>query len=269
MHLLSMELFGQSLIVKDFPTLRAIRGIGMSDKECYPEILAEKFDYANTYYDREPRLDFMEVHPQLHGQYDFILCADVLEHIASPVQRAVEEACRLLKPTGFLGVTVYCNPGDQLHEHFPELHDYRIVHLGETSVLVNRRSDGSMEIREDLIFHGDLAGATLEMREFGVTALKSMLLAAGFREVNFLRADLPEIGILFDHDVSQPLIARKDRFAIDTAVWTQMVEQWRAAQNQARKESARGNLVSEQMRLASGSRWLRLGRVLGVGPRFS
>src|SRR5712692_7682310 len=141
-HLLSMELFGRSLILTEFPRLKAIRGLGMTDKACYAEILADKFDYANTYYDREPRFDFTAFHPQLSGAYDFILSADVLEHIAPPVGRALEEVCRLLKPHGFLGVTVYCNPSDELREHFPELHDYRILPLGDSVVLINRRRDG-------------------------------------------------------------------------------------------------------------------------------
>src|SRR5262249_21516091 len=118
MHLLSMELFGQSLPATDFPKLKAIRGLGMSDKPAFAEILAEKFDYPNTYSDREPRFDFTEAHPRLAGAYDFIVSADVLEHIAPPVERALEEVARLLKPCGFLGVTVFCNPEDRLREHF-------------------------------------------------------------------------------------------------------------------------------------------------------
>src|SRR5437588_10848898 len=61
-HLLAMELFGQNLILPEFPRLKAIRGLGMTDKACYADILADKFDYTNTYYDREPRLDFTERH---------------------------------------------------------------------------------------------------------------------------------------------------------------------------------------------------------------
>ena len=79
-HLLSMELFGRSLVLKRFPQLKAIRGLGMSDKEGYAELLAEKFDYTNTFYDREPRVDFTQLGRELSGRYDFILSADVLEH---------------------------------------------------------------------------------------------------------------------------------------------------------------------------------------------
>jgi SAM-dependent methyltransferase len=190
-HLLSIEVFGQSLPLPAFPTIKAIRGIGMTDKECYAETLAGKFDYTNTYY-REPRLDFTKPHPELTGAYDFILCADVLEHIAPPVERALEEAHRLLKPHGFLGVTIYCNRSDQMREHFPDLNEYRVVPLGDSEVLINRRRDGGLEITDQLTFHGGF-GATLEMREFGITALRAGLLNAGFREVDLLTPQRPPL----------------------------------------------------------------------------
>jgi SAM-dependent methyltransferase len=232
----------------------------MTDKVGYANLLAEKFDYTNTHYDRDPRFDFTESHPQLAGTYDFILSADVLEHIAPPVERALEETCRLLKPHGFLGVTVYCNPSDQMREHFPELHDYRVVPLGGAAVLVNRRLDGSIEVREELVFHGG-SGATLEMREFGATALRAKLRASGFREVYFLTDNVPEIGIFFDGDVSQPLIARKEPFALTAAARTQMIDLWRS-------EEARADALANQIHSASQSKWLRIGKKLGFGPKF-
>jgi len=267
-HLLSMELFGSSLTLAEFPALKAIRGLGLSDQAGYAGILAEKFDYTNTFYDREPRFDIAEPHPQLAGTYDFILLADVLEHIAPPVERALEEACRLLKPRGFLGITIYCDPQDRMREHFPELNEYRIIALADSQVLVNRRRDGSLEVRDDLVFHGG-SGATLEMREFGMTALKNKLLDAGFRDVFFLTGNVPPIGVLFDHDVSQPLIARKEPFAMDPRAVSQLLDHWRAAGELAKSWQARAETLAAQVRMAEESRWLRLGRKLGVGPKFS
>src|SRR5205085_6932700 len=134
-HLLSMELFGESLVLTEFPKLRTIRGLGISDHAAYATRLAEKFDYTNTQYDREPRFDLGEKHPQLYGTYDFILAADVIEHIAPPIEAALEEVCRLLKPSGFFGITIFCSPDDRMREHFPELHEYRTVRLGDRTVL--------------------------------------------------------------------------------------------------------------------------------------
>lgn len=266
-HLLSLELFNQSIPLIEFPKLKAIRGLGMSDQEGYARILAEKFDYTNTYYDREPRFDFTEEHPHLYGSYDFILSADVIEHIAPPVERALSEACRLLKPHGILGITVFCNPQDQLREHFPTLHTYRVVPLGERMVLVNRRVDGSLEVRDDLVFHGG-SGATLEIREFGQTSLSGKLRASGFLDVHYLTENIPAIGIYFDYDVSQPLVARKQPFVMERAAVSQLVDAWRAAGGDDRKAHEEAERLRAQLHAASGSRWMMLGRALGLGPKL-
>jgi SAM-dependent methyltransferase len=266
-HLLSMELFGRSLTLADFPRLKSLHGLGMTDKPAYAAILAEKFDYSNTYYDREPRFDFTAPHPGLYGTCDFILSADVLEHVAPPVERTLEEICRLLKPHGFLAATVPCAPDDAMREHFPDLHEYRVVRLGDSEVLVNRRRDGGLEVREDLVFH-EGPGAVLEMRQFGASGLRTRLMAAGFRQVHVLTADVPDAGILFDGDVSAPLIARKEPFVLDAAAQDQLLENWAAAMRRLREEQGRSQTLAERIRLASESRWVRLGRRFGLGPKF-
>ncbi len=266
-HLLSMELFNQSLTLAEFPKLKAIRGLGMSDQEGYARILAEKFDYTNTYYDREPRFDFTAEHPEAYGSCDFILSADVIEHIAPPVERALEESCLLLKPHGILGITVFCHPSDQLREHFPGLSQYRVVPLGDGMVLINRRADGTLEIRDDLIFHGG-SGATLEMREYGATALRRQLIGSGFCDVGFLTENIPAIGVYFDHDVSQPLIARKAPFVMEKHAVSQLVDAWRAGCNAACEDQRQAETARAQMKMARESRWVKLGRKLGLGPEL-
>ena len=252
------------MVLADFPKLKGMRVLGMSDQECYARLLQEKFDYTNTYYDREPRLDFTESHPSLYGTYDFILSADVIEHITPPITQALHEMCLLLKPHGFLGLTIYCNTEAGIREHFPELHEYRVVPLGQSMVLINRRRDGALEIRDDLVFHGG-SGATLEMREFGLPALQCELSAGGFRECEFLTDNIPEIGIIFDHDVSQPLIARKDPFVMSKQAVHQLVQQWAQVQN----DDGRAERLAAQIRAASASKWLRLGQRFGLGPQFN
>jgi len=266
-HLLSVELFGQDIPLVDFPRLPGIRGVGMSDHRSYADILAKKFDYTNTFYDREPRLDFTESHPGMEGTYDFILSADVLEHVAPPVDRTLQEVQRLLKPTGFLVATVPCVPEDQLREHFPELHEYRIVILGGSAVLVNRRRDGTLETRTDLSFHGGI-GSTLEMRQLTVTELHAKLLGSGFREVQFLFDNSSEMGIVFDEDSSRPLVARKEPFTFDRATQLQLMSEWRSSETRVWEERERARTMADQIAMASDSRWVQLGRAFGVGPRF-
>jgi SAM-dependent methyltransferase len=267
-HLLSLELFGRSLMLPDFPRLKSIRALGMSDKPCYASILQEKFDYQNTFYDREPRLDFSKPHIHLYGTLDFVVSSDVLEHVAPPVEATMTEVFRLLKPRGFLVATVPCSSEEILLEHYPDLYEYRILPLGGTPVLVNRRRDGQVEVTGDLVFHGG-EGATLEMRQFTVAALHQKLVATGFTNPRFFNANVPEYGILFDHDVSQPLIAAKDEsFALAGAARAELMDLWRGAEDRAWRDRQDVETLAARIRLASRSRWLRLGRAFGVGPRF-
>ncbi|HLK64345.1 MAG TPA: methyltransferase domain-containing protein [Bryobacteraceae bacterium] len=268
-HLLSLELFGQSLALTEFPVLKSIRAFGMTDHECYATLLAEKFSYTNTYYDREPRLDITESHPHLAGEYDFIISAEVFEHIVPPVEAAFAEIHRLLKPHGFLVATVPCPPGGAMREHFPELHQYRIVPLGDAAILVNRRRDGSLEMYEEPVFH-EGHGLTLEMRHFDTCELIRRLKSSGFNDVHLLpQDDVPDLGILFDYDVSQPLIARKQEFVLDRVARNEMMGLWRSARAQLGHERRRVEQLERQLRSAAGSRWIQLGNRFGLGPRFS
>lgn len=267
LHLLSMELFGRSMVVADFPKLKSIRGLGMTDKAGYAAILSDKFDYTNTFYDRPPRFDFTGAHPELYGAYDFILSADVLEHVAAPVERMLDECCQLLKPRGFLAATVPCTHDDSFREHFPDLHDYRVVRLGNGEILVNRRPDGTVEVREDLVFH-EGPGAVLEMRQFGTTRLRQFLLTAGFREVEYLQADVPEWGILFDDDVSQPFVARKEKSQFEPEALADLLEQWSVLTRRLHQEEERAGALSKRIAMAAESRWVRMGRLFGIGPKF-
>ena len=267
-HLLSLELFGRSLMLPDFPKLKSIRALGMSDKPCYASLLSEKFDYQNTFYDREPQFDFSKPHIHLYGTLDFVVSSDVLEHVAPPVEATLTEVFRLLKPRGFLVATVPCSSDEILLEHYPDLFEYRILPLGDTPVLVNRRRDGQLEVTGDLVFHGG-EGATLEMRQFTVAALHEKLLATGFTNPRFFNANVPEYGILFDQDVSQPLIAAKDEsFALAGAARAELMDLWRGAEDRAWRDRQDLETLAARIRLASRSRWLRLGRAFGVGPRF-
>jgi SAM-dependent methyltransferase len=224
-YLLSIELFGQGLLLPEFPCLRAIRGLGLSDQLSYATILAGKFDYTNTFYDREPRIDITEPHPDRHGTYDFILSSDVFEHIGVPVERAFEEVYKLLKPHGVLCLTVPFSLKDQTVEHFPDLHEYAIVSLSGAPVLINRTKDGTLQVRDDLVFHGG-AGATLEMRLFSRRDLERKLSAAGFETIVFQTEAVPRFGIAYEGAWSLPLVAHKGEFVFDRQAAGQLVREF-------------------------------------------
>jgi SAM-dependent methyltransferase len=223
--MLSMELFGEGLLLPEFPCLKAIKGLGLSDQASYAGLLAGKFDYTNTFYDREPRIDITEPHPERHGTYDFILSSDVFEHIGVPVERAFDEVYKLLKPHGVLCLTVPFSLKDETVEHFPDLHEYAIVGLSGAPVLINRRKDGTLEVRDDLVFHGG-HGATLEMRLFSRKDLERKLNAAGFETIFFQTETMPRFGIAYEGDWSLPMVARKREFVFDRQAAGQLVREF-------------------------------------------
>ena len=109
------------------PVDKGIEGIGLSDADAYAVPLADKFDYANTFFHAEPRLDIAEADIERYGGCDFIVASDVFEHVAPPVSRAFENAHRLLKSGGKLIFTVPFTLEDATVEHFPDLFDWSIV----------------------------------------------------------------------------------------------------------------------------------------------
>src|SRR6516164_6413697 len=57
LRVLSTEIFGVGLTLPEFPRVKSLRGLGLSDSPQYADQLALKFDYHNTFHDREPVLD--------------------------------------------------------------------------------------------------------------------------------------------------------------------------------------------------------------------
>ena len=284
-YMLALELFGEERLLPDFPRCSDVKGFGMSDAQCYSTLLAEKVDYTNTFYDRQPYLDITESHTDQHGTYDFILSSDVFEHVAPPIERAFEEAFQLLKPHGFLCITVPSVIADQTDEHYPDLHQYSVIELAGEHVLINRKKDRALEIHGNLVFHGGI-GATLEMRLFAQADLVRKLRGAGFSDVVLQMEPVDRFGIVFDGPWSRPLVARKQPFPrISAAALPPKSEMIHPAEPQPEptpgadarlahlyKEKAalerRLETVETQLRLAAGSRWIRLGRRLGLGPRL-
>jgi SAM-dependent methyltransferase len=175
----------------------------MSDPLSVAEVLAKRFRYVNTTFHREPRFDIMA--PPAHAQYDFAIASEVFEHVRPPIQNAFDNLFSLLKPGGFaVFSTPYELEGGTI-EHFPSLHDWRLVELRSGYVLVNRTSDGRLETFEQLDFHGG-PGSVLEMRIFSQEGLFENCRKAGF-EIN-VAGNVPEWGIEWE-GWSRGLLLRK------------------------------------------------------------
>jgi SAM-dependent methyltransferase len=209
--LLSEELLGIPMTLAEFPVLKGIRGIGMSDSPELAETLAQKLDYTNTFYHQAPQFDVTKPDPDDFGRYDFILSSEVMEHVPPPVEDSFANLFRLLKPDGLLIMTTPYTLGGKTREHFPDLHDFTLVSLSAKTVLVNRRRDGSIETFEDLVFHGG-PGSTVEMRVFTEESLRENLLDAGFSNVRIATENVPEFGVEHAENWSLPIVARKGKF---------------------------------------------------------
>jgi SAM-dependent methyltransferase len=206
-HLLTAELFGGDVALVDLPRREDVTGIGLSDAAAYATPLAQKFGYTNTWFHTEPRLDIAATPPEMNGRYDFLIASDVFEHVAPPVSRAFANARRILKPGGVFVFTVpFALEGDTL-EHFPDLHDFRIVEENGRWTLHNRTADGRDETFTDLVFHGG-PGTTLEMRLFSRPALEREFAQAGFASLRIAAEPCFAHGIVWPEPWSVPMVAR-------------------------------------------------------------
>jgi hypothetical protein len=207
-HLLSLELFDRSIPLHEFPVRKDLRGLGMSDWDGYALALAERLDYANTFYHADPRLDIAAIDDAEAGRYRFLISSDVFEHIPRhQLDAAFRNARRLLGDGGVFLFTVPFKNDGPTREHFPRLHDFRIEERDGRRVLRNRTVDGEEETFEDLVFHGG-DGMTLEMRVFSGADLVQHLRRAGFSSVNVCSEHCPEYGILWPTDFDVPIVAR-------------------------------------------------------------
>ena len=250
MLVLSRALFGMDLALSDFPVLKSVRGLGISDSDIYANRLAPLFSYTNTFYHREPYFDLMHPDESEFGRYDFVICSDVLEHIPPPVDAAFDTLAKLLKPSGVLILTLPYSLEPATIEHFPGLKEFGILDLGGRSVLVNRVGDG-YEVHDRLVFHNG-PGHTLEMRVFTEAEIRAKLIVAGLTEVLIQSPVSAEFGVCETGPCSLPIVARRQAFALSASGVNELVSQW-----------------AEQKRLVETvgeSRWVQLGRRLSVGP---
>lgn len=207
-HLISNELYHRSIPLPDFPVQKNVKGIGLSDWERYARGLKDKFDYTNTYYHKEPQFDILEVTDSIYGNLDFLISSEVFEHVKPPVITCFKNAYSLLKPDGFMVLTVpYMLKLKETIEHFPELHDFSVEKKKDSYVLRNIRKDGSVEYFDQLRFHGG-QGATLEMRVFAYDTLLNLLRESGFSRVSVCGEPFLEYGIYWEHPYSLPIVAR-------------------------------------------------------------
>ena len=152
-HRLSLELFGRSMPLPEFPSRESIKGIGLTDPKPLATVFAERFTYRNTFLTTEPRLDIRS-DPSPLGELDFLIASEVLEHVEPPVAHAFANAARLLEPSGVLLLTVPWVWDGDASTAIPELNDWRLGCEEDRYVIINRRPDGQIDRFWDMAFDG-------------------------------------------------------------------------------------------------------------------
>jgi hypothetical protein len=126
------------------------------------------------------------------------------------------------------------------------------------------------------------------MRQFSQRDLARKLRAAGFSEIAFQADPLERFGIIFEGPWGRPLVARKKQFArigaaapVPNPVPEPLAvpepppagnPELEAQTSRHHHEKAalerRVAALESQLRIAADSRWLKLGRRLGFGPKL-
>jgi SAM-dependent methyltransferase len=205
---LSVELFGRSLALPDFPQDSSIRGIGMTDWDGYAIPLAKRVCYTNTFLHTEPVFDVTVLPDDYREAFDFVIASDVFEHVAPPVSVAFANVRKMLKPGGVFVLTVPYGKGPSTVEHFPDLWEYHIMEVNGRPGLRNTTKEGTLQEFDNLVFHGG-PGANLELRSFSEAGLMEEFSRAGYTDVKVYREPDFFHGVYWYEDWSLPIAARK------------------------------------------------------------
>jgi hypothetical protein len=210
-YLLTKMLYDKIKIFVKVPINKKIKGIGMSDS-FWATICEEKYDYINTFHNREPKLDIYDnTDVAKFDNLDFIISSDVFQFLSPRpnIQTAFDNVYTMLKPNGFIVFSVPFVYGNH-QEYYPNLHDYKIMTHDDETILVNTTINDKNEIFNDLKFHGD-NNTKLEMRMFTKSSLIKYLCDAGFIDIEFYEPDedMNKCGIFWDNICSLVITARK------------------------------------------------------------
>jgi hypothetical protein len=155
--------------------------IGVSDGAPMANAFSSRFgsSYNNFEYHLEPFLDITQLKPTMRSTSDIVVCSEVLEHVQPPIDLAFFGLYELLKPGGWVVLSVpHTGPNSNHVEHFPVLKNSQLTE-GVAPILRGVDQEGHSREFHNLVFHGG-AGATLEYRVFSEDSVQLNLRKAGF-----------------------------------------------------------------------------------------
>lgn len=161
--------------------------VGVSDGGVTEKFLKSRYGvrYTNYHFHQQPHLDIKNPPVTLEGSASLVVCSEVLEHVSSPVHMAFEGLFKILKPGGYLVMSVPHTDDSGVHlEHFPEMSSFELDMSEAVPVLRGTDLKGEHFESRNLVFHGGI-GETLEHRVFSETSLISHLRGAGFQDISY------------------------------------------------------------------------------------
>lgn len=169
---------------KGFFRKRNLRIVGVSDGAPIESTFRDRFGsvYKNFEYHTEPFLDITKIDETLMSTANIVTCSEVLEHVQPPINLAFEGLFKLLKPGGWLILSVPHKDANFPHEeHFPVMTNAQLI-FEPNQMLKGVDLEGNEREFLGLVFHGG-AGATLEYRVFSETSLLTNLKESGFNNI--------------------------------------------------------------------------------------
>lgn len=172
--------------------------VGVSDGVPIESAFKVRFrgKYKNFEFHTQPYLDITNVDSVLESSADIVTCSEVLEHVQPPINLAFDGLYKLLKPGGWLILSVPHRGPNALHEeHFPVMTNSELINE-PIQKLRGTDLDGNKREFTELVFHGG-AGSTLEYRVFSETSLRDNLENSGFKNIK-AQSDARIIGCLWE-----------------------------------------------------------------------
>lgn len=206
-YIVSKHLFKNQLPLAQQKPNKKLRLIGLSDGQVYARHLEAICNYTNSFYHQKPYLDITSPPKNYLGKFDALISADVFEHVLAEPCHAFRGAYNILKPGGYLILTVpFVNIGEH-KEHYPGISGYNSTETDNGWIVDIEYHNGKKSVDKNPKFHGG-PGKTLEVRLFNRTRLMEELNWAGFDDVNIMDENLPKHGINWNV-ASRPIVARK------------------------------------------------------------
>ena len=139
-----------------------------------------------------------------------MISSDVLEHVFFPIRNSLLGCYKILRPKGYLVMTMPWNFRRPSIEHYPWMVRYKVVENEPGNFTVVGKTKDGIEIKIDQpYFHGG-PGNTLELRKLSLDAIIDEIQSVGFTNVEVCLESVRKFGIRRSDGVVGVITARKE-----------------------------------------------------------